>query len=1089
MSTMPNAPTKPEPSRWKTIPIFISSTFLDMHAERDQLNNKVFPAIEERLRERHCRLEPIDLRIGVDPGATESEQEREQRILKVCFQEIDRSRPFLLVLLGDRYGWVPEKNRVQAATDEAGFETVTSGRSVTSLEIEYGLLRKDADQRQRSILLLRNPLPYAEMEKKTAAKYSDEFATDPGAAQRKLHLDAMKQKLADNPLLKPHLHHYCLGWDNAESCVTGLEAWSEMVIDALWAQLDAETLAFSREPDPTWQEQERFTLEEFTERLHRGFAGRKEQVKEAVEFALSYAAEGAEQILCVTAESGAGKSAFFSRVYELLSKQKGPILLAEAGGISPRAGRLYWTLRRWTGELAATMGVKADLPDDMQVPQLEERFAEMLAYAAEERRVILMADALNQFERTDRMAALSWLPDPLPANVRLLATAIPGQESEKLDRRKGTRIVPLRPFTGEDVEDVANVVYARYHRDPNSDVIAQLAAIRRLDGRPAASNALWLTLALELLNLLDADDFAEADAYAEGRPEEKLRRLVLSRAATLPPPMEELYGLFLRQVEKAAGTVEARTFAAAIALSRYGWREDDLKVLLAPLAAILFPGEPPATWDALRFATFRRFFRDHLVARGQFQQFDFTHSSLRAAILQLLQSEWKPSPADPIPALHSAIADCLETTLHDSPSRPDEMMNQTLGTRDLSRFARYYVQPTSGSGKLAEFLVEENHASADALLRFVLSSPAAENLPEYEQAVIGNKFISDLHQALEERDGWALQSPVLESSVALFSRLLEHNPQSADFASDLSVSYSKLGDLHRGLGQGEQARAYYEKDLSIAEELHQRNPQSADFARALSASYNNMGDLHHGLGQGEQARAYYEKALSLREELHQRNPQSADFARGLSVSYERLADLHLGLGQGGQARAYYEKALSLAEELHQRNPQSADFAHNLSVSYNKLGDLHRGLGQGEQARAYYEKALSIAEELHQRNPQSADFARGLSVSYERMARMAEKAGDSHALEWWGKMFDLLSEMKERGALLHSDEPALQQVRAKLGQSVRISSWAVRPTPHPSADPARAAQLNLEYQRAKKAWEALPWLKRMRTPKPEPPTGI
>jgi hypothetical protein len=325
---MPNAASQPEtPSRWKTIPIFISSTFRDMHAERDQLNRVVFPRLEDRLRERRCRLEPIDLRVGVDPGATESEQEREHQILKVCLQEIDRSRPFLMVLLGDRYGWVPEEDRVRTAIDEAGFDTVTAARSVTSLEIEYGLLRKNADQRSRSILLLREPLPYDKMGDK-AAIYSDALSTDAGAAQRVTHLKELKQKLIDDPLLRPHVHRYTLGWDKAKGLPTevdaqgepkldaqgrpiGLDAWGDMVADALWKQLDEETLAFSQEPNPTWQEQERFTLEEFTERLDRSFAGRESLVRQAVEFALAPAAEGAEQAWCVTAESGAGKSAFF----------------------------------------------------------------------------------------------------------------------------------------------------------------------------------------------------------------------------------------------------------------------------------------------------------------------------------------------------------------------------------------------------------------------------------------------------------------------------------------------------------------------------------------------------------------------------------------------------------------------------------------------------------------------------------------------------------------------------------------------------------------------------------------------------------
>jgi len=119
---MQQADTKSQaPRRWKTIPVFISSTFRDMHAERDALSRWVFPALDERLKERRCRLEPIDLRLGVETAEADSERLCEQQILKVCLQEIDRSRPFLMVLLGDRYGWVPEEDRIRAAAAEAGF--------------------------------------------------------------------------------------------------------------------------------------------------------------------------------------------------------------------------------------------------------------------------------------------------------------------------------------------------------------------------------------------------------------------------------------------------------------------------------------------------------------------------------------------------------------------------------------------------------------------------------------------------------------------------------------------------------------------------------------------------------------------------------------------------------------------------------------------------------------------------------------------------------------------------------------------------------------------------------------------------------
>ena len=134
---------------WKTIPLLISSTLRDMHAERDQLNNVVFPALEERLRARRCRLEPNELRVGVETDSSKTERERELQILKVCLAEIERSRPFLLVLLGDHYGWVLGEDRIKAAATEAGFGPEDERASVMALEIEYGLLKKEPVQHRR----------------------------------------------------------------------------------------------------------------------------------------------------------------------------------------------------------------------------------------------------------------------------------------------------------------------------------------------------------------------------------------------------------------------------------------------------------------------------------------------------------------------------------------------------------------------------------------------------------------------------------------------------------------------------------------------------------------------------------------------------------------------------------------------------------------------------------------------------------------------------------------------------------------------------------------------------------------------------
>ena len=74
-----------------------------MHAERGWLVEHVFPDLEERLRERHCHLEVIDLRWGVETTA-EEEQAKEKlgsadRILRswqytISVSRAWRHRPF-----------------------------------------------------------------------------------------------------------------------------------------------------------------------------------------------------------------------------------------------------------------------------------------------------------------------------------------------------------------------------------------------------------------------------------------------------------------------------------------------------------------------------------------------------------------------------------------------------------------------------------------------------------------------------------------------------------------------------------------------------------------------------------------------------------------------------------------------------------------------------------------------------------------------------------------------------------------------------------------------------------------------------------
>ena len=124
--------------KWQNVYIFISSTFNDMHAERDYLIKRVFPELRLWCAEHKLKLIDIDLRWGVsEKDATEN-----KRVVDVCLNNVDKCRPFLLCLLGQRRGWVPGLSDINEETlvKFPGLKEYIGKRSITELEIIHGLL-------------------------------------------------------------------------------------------------------------------------------------------------------------------------------------------------------------------------------------------------------------------------------------------------------------------------------------------------------------------------------------------------------------------------------------------------------------------------------------------------------------------------------------------------------------------------------------------------------------------------------------------------------------------------------------------------------------------------------------------------------------------------------------------------------------------------------------------------------------------------------------------------------------------------------------------------------------------------------------
>jgi hypothetical protein len=156
--------------------IFVSSTFLDMQAERERLARAVFPRLRERVAGSGVFLFEVDLRWGIT-----AEQSENIGTVSICLSEIDDCRPFFFCMLGDRYGWRPEGLRDLEGVAPSLLRDGNDRPSVTELEIRYGAFSDVAHG--QPIFLFRT------------SRLSKELRHEPGdpAAQAELKSEIMRR--------------------------------------------------------------------------------------------------------------------------------------------------------------------------------------------------------------------------------------------------------------------------------------------------------------------------------------------------------------------------------------------------------------------------------------------------------------------------------------------------------------------------------------------------------------------------------------------------------------------------------------------------------------------------------------------------------------------------------------------------------------------------------------------------------------------------------------------------------------------------------------------------------------------------------
>jgi type II secretory pathway predicted ATPase ExeA len=494
-----------------TFRVFVSSTFSDFIAERNALQEKVFPRLRDHCRQHGARFQAIDLRWGVG-----QESALDQQTMTICLSELRRCqllspRPNFIVLLGQRYGWRPLPPQIEAREFDALLARCDNSdrarllcwyrRDENALPPEYALLQRAnewadstrwAAEEAHLLQVLAHAAEGALSAGKPARGKYEESATHqethhglfdtPGAADHAFAYFRTIQGLPEDESASAYrdLHERDQGDEPlADRIAAGRLAALKVQLKAALPQDHV------FEYEGQWQDSApRLELDEFCRRVERDLRDVIDREVEAFQQESDldresrahsqFARERAEHFhgrqdvlgrvrrylkdddrlpLVVTGPPGSGKTAVLGRAWLDLPAEGDIVGVARFIGATPPSADLRSLLAGLCSQFDAECGTAGQIPTNLT--ELAQAFEARLWSLPADRQVILFLDALDQLNPSDDAHSLHWLPRrELPPQVKLVLSVADvssgGQCFEVLQRRLADRLIPLAPFPATD---------------------------------------------------------------------------------------------------------------------------------------------------------------------------------------------------------------------------------------------------------------------------------------------------------------------------------------------------------------------------------------------------------------------------------------------------------------------------------------------------------------------------------------------------------------------------------------------------------------------------------------------------------------
>ncbi|XP_021378535.1 telomerase protein component 1-like [Mizuhopecten yessoensis] len=533
---------------WKTIRVFISSTFRDMHGERDILTRNIFPELRALAKKHFINVYEVDLRWGVTEKDTKT-----NRTMELCLSEVKQCNLFLGIL-GERYGWIPEKYVVPDTAEYDWVRDSKPGLSVTEMEMYAGALSQPQEAQQSAFFFLRD----SQFETDIPAEFTSDFVAENAECKNKMA--DLKTRIR-NSGLEVYEGYPCHWGGVAEDkpLVSGLELFGARVLNNLWNSVNKLYIKEAEVLDENTHTSKQHQA--MLERHQDNFVGRKTMIKEGLK-QLQFVPSG---IMGLVGKPGSGKSAVMaSLVHGYVESDmcdSALSVLTHVVGAAPGSTNILATLRRLAHEVKRRFGLVKEVPEDFK--NLSQVFGEMLEEAGTmcDSPLLVFIDGIDIMESAYQPDNLEWLPSPVPKNVTFVLTVLDAGKCHKsLQRHKGKEV----SVGGLDMWDKADVVRTTLatHRKALDEAPFN-NQLKLLLSKKEASMPLFLKLACEELRVFGVFE------------------QVSSKLKSLPHTVQQLLQEVLARLENDLGKETVVMAMSLLICAREGLDAEELHELLS----------------------------------------------------------------------------------------------------------------------------------------------------------------------------------------------------------------------------------------------------------------------------------------------------------------------------------------------------------------------------------------------------------------------------------------------------------------------------------------------------------------------------